>query len=384
MFYICNSIVKILKAGSNEKGNLLTSIYFGHTQRTHFSFFIFHFSLILLLVGCNNQPQSSQNDIETPVSVLELKLSSLDKFINTTGTALATYSLDLNSEMAGDYYLQTNPRTGKPYKLGDAVKKGQVIVKFENREYENSISIESRKLSLEIAEQEQVKQKDLYEKGGVTLSDMRNTDVRAMNAKTDLDNAEINLGKMNVIAPFDGVIVSLPHYTAGSRVNQNSAMVSIMDYANLYMEINLPESAIAYVKANQPVNITHYTLPEDTLQAVISELSPAISTETRTFKGKILINNKDLKIRPGMFVKADIVVDKAENAIIIPKDVVSSSRNRKTVFVIERNTAVMRVITTGLEDDLNMQVIEGLSENENLVIRGHETLRNNSRVKILK
>ena len=161
-------------------------------------------------------------------------------------------------------------------------------------------------------------------------------------------------------------------------------MVSIMDYSRLYMDINLPESAIEYVKANQPVQITHYTLPGDTLNASISELSPAISTETRTFKGKVLIDNKDLKIRPGMFVKADIVVDKADSAIIIPKDAVISNRNRKYVYIVERNTAIVRNIKTGLEDEENIQVIEGLNENENLVIRGHETLRENSRVKILK
>ena len=340
--------------------------------------------MLIALVACNTQPQSNQNEIETPVSVKELKLGSISRLINTTGTALATYSIELNSEMTGDYNLQANPRTGKPYKLGDTVKKGQVIIKFKNREYENSIAIEAKKLSLEIAEQEQVKQKELFEKGGVTLSDMRNTDVRAMNAKIDLDNAEINIDKMNVVAPFDGVIVSLPHYTTDSRVNQGSAMVGIMDYVNLYMDINLPESAIEYVKPNQAVRITHYTLPDDTLQATISELSPAISTETRTFKGKVLINNKELKIRPGMFVKADIVVDRADEAIIIPKDVIISNRNRKYVFVIERNTAITRIIKTGLEDEENIQVIEGLNENENLVIRGHETLRDNSRVKILK
>jgi len=340
--------------------------------------------LSIVLVACGTQPQNNQNEIETPVSVKELKLGSIDKLVYTTGTALATYSIELPSEMTGEYTLQSNPRTGKPYKLGDAVKKGQIIIKFENREYENSISIEAKKLSLEIAEQEQVKQKELFEKGGVTLSDMRNTDVRAMNAKIDLDNAEININKMNVIAPFDGVIVSLPHYTKGSRVNQGSPMVGLMDYANLYMDVNLPESAIEYVRSNQPVRITHYTLPDDTLDAIISEMSPAISTETRTFRGKVLIDNKELKIRPGMFVKADIVVDKAENAIVIPKDAVISNRNRKYVYIIERNTAVMRIIRTGLEDEENMQVIEGLNENENLVIRGHETLRENSRVKILK
>lgn len=341
-------------------------------------------AMVVLLTACNNQPQSNQNDIETPVSVQELKKGSISKLINTTGTAQANYSVELNSEMSGMYRLQTNPRTGKPFKLGDTVKKGQLIIRLEDKEYENGIALDSKKLSLEIAEQEQNKQKALYEKGGVTLSEMRNTEVRVINARYDLENATLSLEKMNIKAPFDGVIVSLPHYTANGRVAQSQPMVGIMDYAHMYMDINLPESTIEYVKAAQPVYITHYTLPEDTLNGTISELSPAISTETRTFKGKIVINNADLKLRPGMFVKADVVVDKADSVIIIPKDVVLSTRNRKYVYVVEKNTAIVRNIKTGLEDEDHIQVTEGLNENDNLVIRGYETLRENSRVKVLK
>ncbi|MDY9918258.1 RND family efflux transporter, MFP subunit [Porphyromonadaceae bacterium NLAE-zl-C104] len=340
--------------------------------------------IIALLTACGNQTQSSQSDIETPVSVQELKKGSISRLINTTGTAQATYSVELNAEMNGFYNLQTNPSTGRPYKLGDAVKKGQLIIRLENKEYENGIALESKKLSLEIAEQEQSKQKALHEKGGVTLSEMRNTEVRVTNARYDLENATINLEKMNVRAPFDGIIVSLPHYTQQGQVTQGSLMVGLMAYTRMYMDINLPESAIGYVKSNQPVHITHYTLPDDTLRGEISELSPAISTETRTFKGKILIDNDRLKLRPGMFVKADIVVDQADSAIIIPKDVVLSRRNRKYVYIVERNTAILRDIQTGLEDEDNVEVIEGLKENDNLIIRGYETLRENSRVKVLK
>ncbi len=83
-------------------------------------------------------------------------------------------------------------------------------------------------------------------------------------------------------------------------------------------------------------------MPKDTFRGKISELSPAISSETRTFKGKILIQNDGLKLRPGMFIKADIVVNKADSAIIIPKDVIQSNRRVKYVYIVEKNTAKIR------------------------------------------
>jgi RND family efflux transporter MFP subunit len=337
-----------------------------------------------VITACNTQAPAPQSQIASPVSILELKKGSISKLINTTGTVQAIYGVELNSQMSGAYILQTNPATGKPFKLGDKVSAGQIVIRLEDREYENGISIDSKNMNLDLAEQELTKQKELYDKGGATLLDTRNSEVKVINARHDVESATLNLEKMNVKAPFTGVIVNLPYYTPNVRVDQGKPMLGLMDYARMYMEINMPESVIGYIHQDQPVKITHYTLPEDTISGYISELSPAISSETRTFKGKILIDNSSLKLRPGMFVKADIVVDKAEDAIIVPKEVVQSNRNRKFVYIVERNTAILRNIRIGLEDENNVEVVWGLNENDNLVVRGYETLRENSPVKIQK
>jgi len=342
------------------------------------------FFCTLFIAACNNQPQGSQNDIATPVSVIELKKGSISKMIYTTGTAQPMYGVELSSQMSGNYRLQINSRTGKPFKLGDRVSKEQIVIHLEDKAYENSIAIDAKELNLEIALQEQSKQKALFEKGGVTMLEMRNTEVKVTNARLEVENAHLNLEKRDIRAPFDGVIVNLPHYTDNVKVDQGKPMLGMMDYARMYMDVNLPESAINYVKSNQPAYITHYTLPDDTLRGVISELSPAISAETRTFKGKLLIENNNLLLRPGMFVKANIVVDKADSAIIIPKETVISNRQRKFVYIIEKSTAILRDIKTGLEDDNNIEVLDGLNVNDNLVVKGYETLKENSKVKVQK
>ena len=340
---------------------------------------------LFLLAACNNQPQTSASDIETPVSVRELIADkSISRLIPNSGTALPVSSADLTSEMSGLYLLQTNPRTGRPFKLGDSVKKDEIIIRLEDSEYENNIQIESRKLQLEIAEQEQAKQRELLGLGGATGGQVKNAEISASNARYALDNANISLEKMNVRAPFDGVITNLPHYTSDVKVANNQPMASIMNYSNLYLEVNFAESNMPYIQTNQPVHITQPTLPLDTLSGIISEISPAISSETRTFKCKILIQNSELKLRPGMFVKTDVVIDRSENVITIPKNILQTARNRKFVYVVERNVAVSRSLVTGIEDDDNVEILDGLFENDQLIIRGYETLRENSRVKVLQ
>ena len=335
-------------------------------------------------VSCNNQPQSESTELAVPVSVENVKKSSISQYINTTGTAKSMYETTLNSEVTGKYNLQTNPATGKPYKLGDKVKEGQELVIFEDEEYVNGLAIDAKKLNLEISENEYEKQKSLYEKGGVTLRELRNSEVSKTNAQYDFESAQIRLAKMKVLAPFSGVIVELPYYTRGTRVASGQPMVSLMSYDKMYVDINLPEKNISEVKLGHEVLITNYTIAEDTLIGTVSELSPMISSETRTFSGKLLINNPDLKLRPGMFVKADIITAKKDSVLVIPKNIILSGNRGKYVFVVERNSAADdRVITTGIENKDFVEIIEGLKENDRLIIKGFETLRDNSKVKII-
>lgn len=345
---------------------------------------LFLAGIIAVSVSCNNQPQSETTELAVPVSVENVKLQSISQYINTTGSAKSMSETSLNSEIAGEYRLMNNPATGKPFKLGDRVKEGQVIVQLEDAEYVNGLAMEAKKLNLEISEQEYEKQKSLYEKGGVTLRELRNSEVSKTNARYDYESAQLRMAKMKVVSPFAGVIVELPYYTKSTRVSAGQPMVSLMNYDKMYMDINLPEKSISEVKLGQDVLITNYTIAEDTLTAVVSELSPMISTETRTFSGKLLIENPELKLRPGMFVKADIITAHKDSVIVIPKNIILSGNRGKYVFVVGRNSAADdRRITTGIENKDYIEVVEGLAKNDRLIIKGFETLRDNSKVKVI-
>ncbi len=339
--------------------------------------------LIPIMAACGNQGNQVNSELAIPVSVSDVVKKPIVQFISTTGTATAASQTTLNTEMPGIYFLMKNPKTGNPFKLGDIVEKGQVIIRLENPETENTIAIKTKKLNLDISELEFQKQKSLYEKGGVTLREMKNSEVALAQANTDYENAKIQLAKFEVVAPFKGAIVDLPQVTNGTRVVTSSAAVTLMDYSKLLMEINLPEKNISTISVGQDVDITNYTLPKDTLKAKINELSPVVSTETRTFKGKLVIDNPGLKLRPGMFVKADIEVARRDSAIVISKEIIVSGNRGKTVFIVEKGATRERIITTGLENETSVEVIEGLKKNERVVTKGFETLRNNSKVKII-
>jgi len=349
---------------------------------------IHQFIALIALIGattaCNNQPTNTTTELAVPVSVSDIKPKSIEKIINTTGTLNATKKTVLSTEMTGKYKLLTNPRTHRPFALGDLVENGQVVVQLEDAEYVNGIGLESKKLNLDITEQTMKKQQSLFEKGGVTQLDYRNSEVNYTNAKDAFERANLQLAKMSVRAPFKGAITDLPAITNGTQVSTGTAVVSLMDYSIMTVEVNLPEKYINEVAIEQAVRIMNYTLPNDTLTGNVKELSPAISTETRTFKGVVQVANPELKLRPGMFAKADIVLARKDSVIVIPKEIIISSQRGKSVFIVDNGTATEKRITIGYENQNEAEITSGLKKNDRLVIKGFETLKNRSKVKIVK
>lgn len=341
--------------------------------------------IVAAVVSCNNQTPTQSTELASPVSVENISLQSISQYINTTGTANAASEVTLSTEMAGEYNIGTNPATGKPFKIGDKVSKGQVLVHLEDEAYEVNIGIDAVKLNLEISEDEYNNTKTLNEKGGVTDYEVRNAEISKLNAQKNYQTALINLAKMDVIAPFDGVIVDLPYYTIGTNVSSGTQVATIMNYSKMYMDINLPEKNISTIAVGQKAIITSYTLTEDTLSGIVTELSPMVSTETRTFKGTVQISNPQLKLRPGMFVKADIVTSQKDSAIVVPKDIIISNNRGRYVFVVgNNNTAEQRRISIGLQNEDDAEVIDGLSKSDILITEGYETLRNRSKITIVQ
>jgi membrane fusion protein, multidrug efflux system len=150
------------------------------------------------------------------------------------------------------------------------------------------------------------------------------------------------------------------------------------------MDVQLPEKYISIIKPGQMVKLTNYTIPQDTIVGSITQLSPAINAETRTFKGNITVNNPKYLLRPGMFVKADIVTNHKDSVIVIPKSIILSRQRGKTVFTFDRGVVAERIIETGLENVTEAEVSKGLAKNDRIVISGFETLSNKSKVKIIK
>ncbi|WP_289055324.1 efflux RND transporter periplasmic adaptor subunit [Carboxylicivirga marina] len=340
--------------------------------------------IVTLMVSCKNEASSFNTDVAVNVSVQEVKKKPIEQTLITTGSIKPQLEANLKTELTAHYYLQTNPKTGKPFKMGDRVKKGQLIILLEDQEYTNNANLDGAHLDMEISEMEYEKQQALFEKGGVTKRELVNSEKTLLTSKQTYQNAELSIEKLNIRSPFDGVITDLPYFSPGIRVDNATAVLSLMNYSTMMMDLSMPENLLGQVRIEQQANIMNYALPNDTLKGRITELSPAIDMEARTFKGRLKVDNHSALLKPGMFVKAEIVVDQRDSALVIPKDVILSEGNRRMVFVAKNSAAQKRYIRTGLETLTEIEVLEGLKPDERLIIKGFETLKDRSKVKVVK
>ncbi|PWD97638.1 efflux RND transporter periplasmic adaptor subunit [Marinilabilia rubra] len=338
--------------------------------------------MTLVFCACGNRNQRFNMDVAVDVTVQKLSPQSIQEMVTVTGDLMPAGSVVLKSEMPGEYYLQRNPQTGELFKMGDKVRKGAVIIKLEDKAYRNTTNIEGERLNLEISEQEYVKQNALYEKGGVTKRELVNAERNLVSARKNYENAQINLDKMSVEAPIDGVITSLPYYSQGVRVDQGAEMIGIMNYQQLVLDVTLPASSFGRVEPGQRSLITNYSSSEDTIQGEVTQLSPALDVSTRSYKGRIGIGNEKGILRPGMFVNAAIVVEQNDSVLAVPPEVVLSQMGGKFVYVVDKETARKRIVQTGLEGRDRIEIVDGLKPGEQVVVEGFETLRDGSKVNI--
>jgi len=339
---------------------------------------------LLILSSCQEERVDMPSESTIPVRVQALELKPIREYVTATGTVFSAKEVQLALEQNGHYELQTNPRTGRPFAMGDKVQSGEKLVVLTNPEYVNSIAIDSKQLNFESAERELTKQKAIYDKGGLTLSEVTAAENALIDSRYAYENAKLALAKLEIIAPFSGIIVDLVHFTQNQWLTSGTLVLTLMDYSTLYSDVTLPGKEMARVSRNQQAIVTNFSSAVTTLDARIDQISPALDPESRMFKLRLKIPNPNLDFKPGMFVKADIIVSEKEATIVIPKDIILERRGRKTVFVVERGFAMERRLTTGLENPDEIEVLEGLQENDSLIIEGFETLRNQSRVDVIK
>ncbi len=333
------------------------------------------------MVGCQEEPTERVVDLVVPVTVQPVSRGTIESFVSTTGSLRASRAADILVEVRGDLFYVEDSSGRKPVE-GTRVEAGQQIARIESEEYINNIRLQSRQLGLQNARNNLAEKQALFEEGLAVQSEVQAAQKTVADGEADIADARIQLEKMKVLAPLSGYLTGLADTTEDTIVAQNTVIGQVVEYAQVITDLKIPNSQMPNIDRGQEVRITNYAFRDQTFVGRVSVMDPALDPATRTFRIEVTIDNPGLVLRPGMFIKADIVVEQRADIIIIPRELVLSRQNRSLVFVEEEGRAQQRFIELGLTDDLMVEVVDGLEEGERLITSNFETLRSRTQVRV--
>ena len=269
-----------------------------------------------------------------PVTVEPVSLGTIESVIATTGTLRALGSADLLVEVRGELHYAIGASARKPA-AGTWVEAGQLIARIDSEEHRNSIRMPSRELAHQNAQNRLTERKALFDEGLELASEVQAAQKAVADAEADLADGELQLDKLNVYAPISGFLAELADTTESTLVEQGAVIGKVVDYNAVLVDLLIPNSQIAAIARGQTVRVSNYAMRDRVFAGRVSGLDPTLDPTTRTFRVEVAVENPDRALRPGMFVRAEVVVERRTDVVTIPKELVLTRQNRRVVFVEE-------------------------------------------------
>ena len=192
----------------------------------------------------------------------------------------------------------------------------------------------------------------------------------------------VSVGEIILSAPFDGYI-GITDYKIGDKLKNGDLLLTLDDMTLMKAYLYLPEKILPQIKGPIKFNAYSKLFPDELYTGEITNLDQRVDTDTRTLKSYALIKNDSGLLRPGILMNIDIILDEINDAILIPEKSILTSKDYSYVFVVEKDTAKLRKIITGVSNDGSTQILEGIQLNDLVVTLGHEKLKDGSKIKII-
>ncbi|MDR1252086.1 MAG: efflux RND transporter periplasmic adaptor subunit [Treponema sp.] len=189
-------------------------------------------------------------------------------------------------------------------------------------------------------------------------------------------------------APISGTVVTLPAQV-GMTISQSVPLARISGGGALEIRLYVAERFISKMAMNLPCEITLDAWPGEVFQGSISEVAPTVDPASRTMEIRVNVNNAGSRLKAGMFAKVRVITERKENIVKIPASAMLDRFGEQYVFAVDRagtagSVARKRVIVPGILIDGALEVQQGLSPNEEIIVRGQTLLEDGSRVNIIE
>ena len=223
---------------------------------------------------------------------------------------------------------------------------------------------------------------DLSDKGLISEGDFEKIKYEMEALQANFNLASLELDYTQIRAPIQGV-VSERYIKLGNTIKVGDPLFRVTSLDPLVAYLYVPEREYRRIQPGQPVAIDIDALGDQRIIASVTRVSPIIDPATGTFKITIEISDDQRRIKPGMFGRISVVYDKHENALQVPRSAIVEDMGEVSVFVVEDGKAIRRAVKTGFGEEGMIEIVDGLTDTDNVVTLGQVGLKDESKVTVI-
>nr|WP_238480930.1 efflux RND transporter periplasmic adaptor subunit [Desulforadius tongensis] len=325
------------------------------------------------MAGCGREEVKQVQEKTVPVEVFTAVKTDFSQEVEVTGEILAGTEVSIIPKVSG--------RVAAVYvKLGQQVGRGTVLLEIEGAGVKSALA--AAEANLESAEKNYQRVKQLYAEGAVSQADFERAETNLKVNRAQYDQAKDSYDELTVVSPINGKVAYL-NVDEGEMVGQQGPVAGVVNLDTVKVKLNISENLIGRIKEGQKVKVRINALNK-TVEGKVRAVSPQIDKTTRAFPVEVEIANPRGEILAGMVARIKLPTARVKDAVVIPARAVLEHNGQQKIFVVEDGAAKERLVKVGLTGLDRVQIVEGLKENEKVIVTGNRLVGDGQKVKIIK
>lgn len=323
-------------------------------------------ALFLLASPALAQPQQPPLVVTAPARPHTFK-----ETLEALGTLRANESVTLTAKV-------TEQVQSIHFDSGQTVKAGDTLV--ELTEAEESAQLAAARAGLAEAEQQYARVADLVKGGNVSKSQLDTRTAARDSARARVEEIEARLADRLIKAPFGG-IVGLRRISPGQLVQPGEALLTLDDISRLKLDFTVPDVALGKLQPGQKVTAATPAFAGQAFTGQVTAVDSRIDPATRAVTVRALLDNPDLKLRPGMLMQVAVTV-REQPGLAVQEQAIVPEGTKSFVFGVANGKAARREVVTGLREPGLVEIKEGLQPGEAVITEGTMRARDGQAVSI--
>jgi membrane fusion protein (multidrug efflux system) len=184
-----------------------------------------------------------------------------------------------------------------------------------------------------------------------------------------LSSAQTRLDKSTIRAPFTGV-VGLRQVSPGEYVAVGQELVSLVQLDPIKLDLRVPEAALPRIKVGLNVSVQVDAFPGEKFTGTVYAIDPQLDTSGRSVNLRATIANTDGRLRPGLFARVELELDRRENALLLPEQALWPQGDKQFVYVVDNGTAQLVEVSTGIREGGRVEITRGIDKDAQVIIAG--------------